>query len=514
MSENSEHHNNKISGENSYSMNILSSNIPDLLDLPEMTFELDKWGTIRSINNTAVKNTSYDDSDVSNGLTLFDITAEKCQDQCTDIIESVMANSRVDGVDYELKLKDGRKLPVLVSAGLVMRNGAERIAFSAMDMSGHKETEKDLIILEKLSALGELAGGVVHDFNNILAVILGYIHLHKKDCDDPSCSKVIGKIRHTALDGIEMVKRLQHYTQVNVELNRENMDINKTVEESLDAVKVRFGENDENSNRIHFDSYPGTVPEINANSAEMHEIVVNLLNNSVEAIQGEGAISISTGTDHGFATLEITDSGCGMSDEVCKRIFEPFFTTKEKRGTGLGMSILFGIINKMGGSIDIDSALGKGSTIRIFLPAAKEDYESKAKSASQAKEPTGGRSSNILVVDDESNICEILREFLSVEGYYITTASNGIDGLALYRENDYGIVITDLFMPGLSGWDMAARIREDKKEVTIVMLSGWSAEFVDRNKEEQLIDYFFDKPIDFKRLLGLIAGIVATSGDE
>jgi len=491
--------------------------LPAITNEPEMVVEMDLTGRMTYANHLCTEKTGFAPDDIQSGLTMFDLLAEDPSSLKRDLA-GVLRGECIEGKEYVLKKKDGSTFPVIASISSIVSDGEVVGARAvALDITDHKNMERDLLILEKLRTMGELASGVMHDFNNVLAIILGYTYIHPKVCRNARCIGIMEKIKRTAMDGTEIIKRINNFSQINVRKKLELVDMNDVVKDVVDLLGPKWrNEAVRDGKSIDIDLRLNPVPSVLASAPEIREVMSNLFINAVDAIDGEGTITLSTEVEESgdedvrsFVIVRVSDTGSGMSEIVQRRIFEPFFTTKNEKGTGMGMSVSYGIINKFGGDITVESREGEGTTVTVILPAAV-DEESVEENDIPVQHSGGG--SHVLVVDDEENICEILREFLESEGYSVETASHGEEGLELFRAHPASVVITDLNMPGMSGWDLARTIKKESADTVIVLLSGWSSGVEEFNRKEQLVEKIFPKPIDFSSLLDYIKSIDPTEG--
>ncbi len=226
-------------------------------------------------------------------------------------------------------------------------------------------------MIEKLNALGETAGGVVHDFNNILSIILGNSDILNNLSDINAVQTISKKINRAAIDGIKIVRRLQNFSQVYTQFNDEPVDLNGIIAETIDLLEPKKKALEHvTGTTIRIDTEFDKIPPILASSSELREVICNILLNSFEALRTDGTITIKTSLHDNFIILTMSDTGQGMSNETKKRLFEPFYTTKSKNGTGLGMSITYGIIKKYGGEITIESEKGSGARFTIAFPVS------------------------------------------------------------------------------------------------------------------------------------------------
>jgi signal transduction histidine kinase len=222
---------------------------------------------------------------------------------------------------------------------------------------------------EKLRVLGEMAGGVAHDFNNVLSVILGRAQLALEDVEDPRLKKSLKAIEQAALDASKTVRRLQDFTRVRTDQDFDQVDMGRLVESVLQMVEPRLAERWERNNvAIDVAVDLTKVGSVRGDPAELREALMNIIFNAVDAMPDGGKITVSGWQENGKAVLSIADTGTGIPDEAKSKIFDPFFSTKGREGLGLGLSITYGIITRHGGTIDVESKSGEGSSFCVSLP--------------------------------------------------------------------------------------------------------------------------------------------------
>lgn len=505
----------------------LSGRLPEYINEPAITAETDYSGLILSANDMGMKKTGYTNNDIRLGLSLLDLIPEDDHPRLLSDMQHIAGGGSIERVEYTLLTHDGGVLPVIASANRIVRDdGKPGVQIIALDISEHKNAEHELLVLEKLRHMGELASGVAHDFNNTLGVILGYSQIHKEKCGSERCAETLDNIIRAAEDGVSLVRRIQTYTQSSTPQPPEPVNLNVIASEAVDFLEPKWRhEALKHGKHIAIEKRFTDIPSVMGNAAELREVVCNFILNSLDAIVTEGVITIISSHGGDYVSLDIADNGCGMSDTVRSRVFDPFFTTKKGRGTGLGMCVSHSIVASLGGDVAIESEEGQGTTVSILLPVPY-DAGGEAPDTSIAVEPdtdsgnsarpfteasvspdsvhAGGRA-DILVIDDEANICEILKEFLENKGYSVTTAPEAETGLSLFREHLFPVVITDLNMPGLSGWDLAESVKNEAPGTFIIMLSGWNSDIDKRANGKHAIDSFMQKPIDFRELLNIIA---------
>ena len=364
---------------------------------------------------------------------------------------------------------------------------------------------------EKIHLLGEISGGIVHDFNNILASILGRVQLMlmrlKSDntLSDEELVKNLEIVEKVTNDGGQILKRIHEFSKRTTESNLETVPIDQLISDSLDITRPRWRDQAASHGitiKIETDLVAGLYCTVNP--ADVRGVLTNIILNSVDAMPNGGVIRIRNYSREKFNYIEISDNGIGMTTETKERIFEPFFTTKGKKGTGLGMSITYGIIKRYGGNIYVESAPGKGAKFTITIPLVDEKPVSEDKNGGADIKET--HPSKVLVIDDEEYIREVLQELLSAKGHLVELASDGEEGLAKLKKGEYDVVITDLGMPGISGWDVAKEVKDISPETKVVLATGWGSQYQGRDYKSRGVDMVVSKPFDMQAILGIVKG--------
>jgi signal transduction histidine kinase len=237
------------------------------------------------------------------------------------------------------------------------------------DVTEQRRWEEQLARSEKLSALGQLAMGMAHDFTNLLQAILGHTQLIAHEPSPERLHRGLSTIEQAVRDGVETVGRIRRFARRDVDRRLERVDLRDVVRQAIEIVRPRWSQSDLRGTPITVRQQLGSVPGIQARGAELREALINLVLNAVDAMPQGGSITLETRHERDWVLLSVADTGAGIPPDVRRRIFEPFFTTKDS-GTGLGLSIVSGIISSYGGTIDVDSELGRGTTFTIRLPAA------------------------------------------------------------------------------------------------------------------------------------------------
>lgn len=374
--------------------------------------------------------------------------------------------------------------------------------------------------MEKLSALGELASGVAHDFNNTLSGILGRAQLLQRISDPEKLKRGLDIIIKTAEDGAKTVKRIQDFARQRRDHNFELVSIDHILMDASEITRPRWKNCAEASNiHIKVDLHIESNAMVMGDDSELREVLVNMVFNAIDAMPEGGTLSLTTRTAGDSVIITVVDTGVGMYPEVRSKIFDPFFTTKGKAGLGLGLAVSFGIIRRHGGNIEVESHYGKGTEFRITLPVAKigeksvrqvEQHEPVAPPVTHAT-PTAELlerpRTRMLVVDDEDFVRELIGEILEGEHCEIYLAESGSEALSVFREREFDAVFTDVGMPGMSGWELAREIRRINARIPIAVITGWGEAVGSIEQKEAGVDWVVPKPFTADRIVELVRDV-------
>ena len=369
--------------------------------------------------------------------------------------------------------------------------------------------------IEKLSALGELASGVAHDFNNTLAGILGRAQLLLRTNDPEKIERGLKLIIKTAEDGAKTVKRIQDFARQRRDHDFELISVGQILLDVSEITRPRWKDQAEACNvHIQLDVEIRSTRKIMGDESELRDVLVNMVFNAVDAMPEGGKLKLTAEDSGDSVVLSVSDSGVGMSPEVRSRIFDPFFTTKGKAGMGLGLAVSFGIIRRHEGAIEVDSEVGKGSTFKIRLPgtdmsesANKQPTAPDANQEVTSIDVTGHRSTmeqiRVLVVDDEPYVRDLLRDILEAEGCRVYLAPGGREALALLETREFDAVFTDVGMTGMSGWELAQAIRQQSR-IPIAVITGWGEAVGSEDQKRAEVNWVVTKPFKTERIAALV----------
>ncbi len=378
------------------------------------------------------------------------------------------------------------------------------------DVTEEKQLAQALSRAEQFRALGQLAAGVAHDFNNVLAGILGNAQLLLSSVDDEKVVERLRMIERAALDGAEVVRRIIQFTQPESIQPFEVVDVEGLLNEVLAATRRRW--HDEARTRginIEVRVEAEGVPPVMGNPSELREALVNLVLNAVEAMPEGGRLTLAAAEDGGQVRIEVHDTGVGMDEESVQRAMEPFYTTKGPTQSGLGLSVSYGIISRHKGRFELHSTPGKGTTCLIWLPKASEEEIERA-----APPEIPSRTGRVLVVEDEEIVREMLATTLRLAGHEVTEVASGEEALQALTERRFDVVVTDIAMPGVSGWEVASAAREREEPIPVIFVTGWAAS-VDRNRARKMgVRRILAKPTTTEELLEAVREALGETSEQ
>jgi PAS domain S-box-containing protein len=415
-----------------------------------------------------------------------------------DIWQGRLVNKRKDGSLYT---EEATISPVFNEQGEITNFVAVK-----RDVTSELELENRLAQSQKMEAIGTLAGGIAHDFNNILSAIMGFTEMVDVDLPEGSRNKEdLEEVIHACKRARDLVKQILTFSrQSDSELRPLRIDL--VVNEALKMIRSSTPTSIEIYQNIQLD-----IPAVIADPTQVHQIMMNLCTNAIHAIEDEhGTISVfldsigvgEVGNEKGevpepgeYVRLVVSDTGKGMPREIQERIFEPYFTTKTAgEGTGLGLSVVYGIVKETGGTITVESEVGRGTTFSVYLPAAEKSESEQARNK-QSRLPWG--KERILFIDDEPAIANLGRKSLERFGYEVTIRQSSLEALELFKYDPkrFDLVVTDMTMPHMTGDELAKEILSIRKDIPIILCTGYSKRISDMKAKEIGIRAFVMKPL-------------------
>ena len=425
--------------------------------------------------------------------------------------ESVLRKDLVRDQEGRIKTSDGKIRDLLVSLSIVALGSQNHVLMLAQDISERLLLERQFRQAQKMEAIGQLAAGVAHDFNNILTVIQGHAGLlqSREDADSPQ-GKSLGQIARATDRAAKLIRQLLMFSRKQV-MQFKYLDLNDTLRSAIKMLERLVGEH------VCIDFRPQTqIPAIRADASMLEQIAMNLLVNARDAMPNGGEIAITTSLETinrpptpmdpesregQFVCLAFRDNGTGMDTEILNRIFEPFFTTKAAgKGTGLGLSTVFGIVRQHNGWLEVESKSNQGSTFRCYFPACQQAAEKTDDTINTSLQ--NGRET-ILVAEDEDALREMVVQVLTIQGYHVLEATSGAHALEVWEQANrpVDLLLTDIVMPGgVMGSELAERLLHQFPKLKVIYMSGYSPGMA--GKETALLEgrNFLSKPYSIGQL--------------
>jgi len=389
-----------------------------------------------------------------------------------------------------------------------------RIAANALDNAflyeNLESTRLQLVQSERLRALGELATGVAHNFNNLLSGILGHTQMLLSKDIDASIRERLQIVEKLVLDGGEIVRRIQEFTRLRTTKDFSAVNLKDIINDVVRMTELKWsGGHDTSKIMLRVDANQMEIPIVDGNATELREVFINILFNAVDAMPNGGELRIRTETNGKNVFVYFVDTGEGMSEETRKRVFDPFFTTKGSKGTGLGMSVAYGIINRHNGQISIDSEPGIGTTVTVQLPISEKVIkEIECNYGLRREERT-----RILLIEDHKITLDILAENLVNLGYYVQKVESGMAGIKIFKGGNYDIVITDVGLCDISGWTVSKKIKDMSSHVPVVFITGWGNQLSSSQLKECGVDYVLTKPFKIEEISAIIKKAIDSKKD-
>ena len=373
-----------------------------------------------------------------------------------------------------------------------------------------KAAQGHMLQHERLRAFAEMAGGVVHDFNNSLMSVIGYSDLLLQEDvirnGDKTLNEYLGIINTAGRDASKVVGRLRDFYRPREEGDIfELVDLNKVIAQAAQLTQPKWkGQALANGKSIKVELELEKLPAVKGSAAELRDLATNLIFNAVDAMPKGGTITLRTSIAPGGVSFSISDTGTGMTEEIRERCLEPFFSTKGEQGTGLGLSMVFGVVTRHEGNVEIESELDCGTTFRIFFPAEGAMEEKIAAIALPLD-----RSLAILVVDDEERSREVVSKYLAGDGHRVVTVSTPEKAISLFRDNNFDLIITDQGMPGMTGTSLGAVMKQMWEGQPVILMTGFAEPSA---PIEGHMDMVIRKPISQGELRRALSNVMGSSG--
>ena len=462
----------------------------------ESIYAVDAEGKFKWCNSATLKGLGFQRSAFI-GRSLLDMVYEGDRELVKEKLDKAL-NGAPQTYEMRYFAHDGRLRYARVdNSPLVVEGRATGVLGIARDITEQKEARERAARADKLRALGQLASGVAHDFNNSLAAILGRAQLLRRQIDEPALVRNLDIIQTAAEDAAATVRRIQTFARKSPVKEFELVDVASLLNDAIEITRTRW----QNEARVRGLEYEVKLEAEKGqctygSASELREVFVNMIVNAVDAMPKGGKLSITCRRSEGRLQLRFSDNGMGMPDDVRQKIFEPFFSTKGAHGTGLGLSVSYSIIERHAGLISVVSEPGAGAVFMIDLPAAAAEASVKQAETVSSDVP----ALRILVVDDELPVRETLAEMLTAVQHRVELAGSGQEAMQKMRQHAFDFVFTDLAMPEMDGWETARSIRKGWPDVKIVLVTGYGPTTTPPPGEEQLVDAIIGKPFDFSQV--------------
>jgi two-component system cell cycle sensor histidine kinase/response regulator CckA len=380
--------------------------------------------------------------------------------------------------------KDGSVRPAELTSNRISFQDKDAWLVLAIDVSQRLDLEAQLRQSQKMESIGTLAGGVAHDFNNILGIISGYCYYVRNNRGDADrVISALEAIEKSVDRGAGLVRQILTFAR-KTEVQWEAIDLGAVVHEAGKLLATTFPKTI--SFTIQADP---RIPPLLGDSTQLHQTILNLCVNARDAMPNGGRLTIRTemlpldevqrhfpaATEQAYALLSVTDTGSGMDEQTRSRIFEPFFTTKSReKGTGLGLAVVYGIIKSHNGFISVQSAVGEGTCFQLWLPILPAPASEQSQGGKEPQSVVGGNET-ILFVEDEEFLLDLMKTLLEDQGYKIIPARDGLEAVAMFSENKEAIqlVVCDMGLPNLGGWEACQRMREIRPGIPSILASGY-----------------------------------------
>jgi two-component system cell cycle sensor histidine kinase/response regulator CckA len=470
---------------------------------------LDADGTIRFESRSIGRELGYDSADYV-GKNAFDFVHPDDSPRVMQaFIAALLNHGNTPVLSFRFRHKDGT-YRILEGCGnnLLDDPAVAGIVFNSRDVTDKRRLEEQFLQSQKIQAIGQLTGGVAHDFNNILTAIIGYsdLCLQQLPADSfPTTVSNIAEINKAAHRAAALTRQLLAFSRKQV-LQARVINLGAVITEMEKMLRRLLGEQ---IDLLTFTREP--LGNIKADLSQVEQVLLNLAVNARDAMPGGGKLTIEASNvtldDHyagsrpevnegEYVMLAISDNGCGMPPEVQMRIFEPFFTTKDVgKGTGLGLATCYGIVKQSGGHISVYSEMGKGTTFKVYLPRVNEDAEPVA--AAPIPHMISEAGGVVLLVEDEPMLRELGLTVLEELGYRVIAAENGVEALRLVEENAYApidIVLTDVIMPGMGGKELVERLLPLFPKTKVIFCSGYTEDAIFHTGTLESDVFFLQKP--------------------
>jgi PAS domain S-box-containing protein len=484
-------------------------------------------GIVRYVNAAGVELIGADAREEVVGRSLAEfVTSDAAEREIAERVQKVEDGETVPLVELEIERLDGETRIVEAYAVPIEYEGESAVQGIIRDVTERKRTQKQLRQAQKMETVGALAGGIAHDFNNILHSVTAYVQMVQDDLREQDANRTLLARAAQGLDRAgTLVQKLLTFSRKEPSDQVEEVDVGAIARESIDLVAPSL------PNHVDVRVEVGESCTVQGAPGELHQVATNILTNAAQAMENDAAtddvLDVDVRTSHvdedlaqrhlglepgTYVRLSVSDTGPGMDAETKEHVFEPFFTTKEVgEGTGLGLSVVHGIVQSLGGAIVVYSEPGEGTTVDVYLPreVGPEAATDSADEEEQALEPG---DAHVLFVDDDAHITEMEAVRLRRLGYAVTPCDSPQDALQAFDETPdaFDIVVTDFSMPSMNGLTLTRKLRDRGCTAPIVLMSGFSAQVSQDDVQSTGVSTFLRKPVGGDELAQVLARLLAS----
>jgi len=450
---------------------------------------------------------------------LHKLVYEADREMVIDYFKRTFSSKRelIEALEFRIRTEKGNIKPVEMNAKVNYGKGDDVIQIEGVirDITERKKIEQKLYQMDKLNALELQSNGIAHEFNNILGIILGYLNILRLRLGDPNqkVSDALNIIEKAAKDGATIVDKIQQFSKTKPEYEGIiHVDLIDVINEAVEFTIPRW-KSEAQLKGIEYEVITDNLVDsryyVKCNPSELREVIVNIINNSIDAMPDGGKIEFSAKTDNESVVISISDNGIGIKEEFKDKIFDPFFTTKDVKRSGLGLSVVHSIVKRYDGVINIDSCWGKGTTIHIKMPLCLRELTKTKKKEGLVSD----YKADILIIEDEEVILDMMKIILEKRGHKVFIAKDSNDGMKMYENNKYDVVLCDLAMPKVNGWRVAKYIKDidairKMTKTPFVLITGYELDTDNLNYRKEGVDFILKKPLEFDELNKMIYDLI------
>lgn len=477
---------------------------------------IDEQRKIIDINPSATKIFGHQSEQIM-GESIFQLISSEQHQDFEHYLDSIQADDsrQLPVKEFMAQHRSGELFPMQLSIARLDDASPEqqRYICSCLDISQSKFQEEQLRRTQKMDALGKLTGGIAHDFNNMLGIILGYADiLHKQLSDYPNLEQYAERIMAAGERGASLTRKLLTFSRLEAS-NTDQININDLLKEEQQLLEKTLTARVKIVQRLNPDLWL-----VSLDKGDLADAIINLSINASHAMPEGGTLSLLTDnivlneqqaemlevSPGNYVKLGIRDTGTGISRQIQSRIFDPFFTTKAEQGTGLGLSQVYAFVQRSKGAITVDSESGEGTLFSLYFPQCQVDSTQNVTDTEQESDKDSYHSGRVLVVDDEQDIRNMTRDMLSVHGYEVYCAGDGHQALDLLQQHPVDLVVSDVIMPDMDGYELARQIQARYPNTQIQLTSGYTEKVTNNHGDTDLMKNILYKPVKMATLLSRI----------